>query len=146
MDPDGTATVSAREKSSGNSKSVVIAKSDRIGAEDIEPLIEEAERYDEQDGIHRARHASRRKLENYNYSIKRQLRAHVDIGSKAYNDDRKYLADAVQRIEDWLDIEGSTAVIDDIEEQFRRLIDRVERVAERPCRLDWWFCCRFWCW
>ena len=74
LSTDGILTVSACEKSTGKSKNITI-KNDtgRLSKEDIDRMVEEAEKFKQQDEEKHAAFESKNKVENYLYSTKSTL-------------------------------------------------------------------------
>ena len=74
LDMNGILTVSASEKSSGKSENITISDNKgRLSKDDIERMVEEAERYKEDDRIVCENIASKSKLESYVYVVKSSL-------------------------------------------------------------------------
>jgi heat shock protein 5 len=124
LDANGILRVSAGDKGTGKSESITI-KNDkgRLSAEDIERMVEEAEKYADEDKATRARIESRNGLENYAYSLKNQLADEDGLGGKIDDDDKEALMDAVKETQDWLEENASTAEAEDFDEQKQKLSD-----------------------
>ena len=74
IDNNGILTVSASEKSSGSSKNITISDSKgRLTAEDIERMVEEAEKFKETDKIMGDKIASKCRFESFVYDVKSSL-------------------------------------------------------------------------
>jgi heat shock protein 5 len=86
-------------------------------------MVEEAEKYAEEDKATRERIESRNKLENYAYSLKNQVNDQEGLGGKIEDDDKESLVEAIKEIQDWLEENGSEAVAEDFDEQFQKLSD-----------------------
>jgi heat shock protein 5 len=95
----------------------------RLSAEEIERMVEEAEKYAEEDKATRERIESRNGLENYAYSLKNQLNDDEGLGGKIDEDDKETLLEAVKEAQDWLEENAATAVSEDFDEQKQKLSD-----------------------
>jgi L1 cell adhesion molecule like protein len=74
LDMNGILTVSASENSSGKSSNITISNSKgRLSAEDIERMINEAEKFKDDDAVMAKRVASKCSLETYVYEVKSSL-------------------------------------------------------------------------
>ena len=81
LDANGILKVSAGDKGSGKMESITITNDKgRLSAEEIERMVEEAEKYAEEDKATRERIESRNGLENYAYSLKNQLNDDDGLG------------------------------------------------------------------
>merc|ERR1711998_593052 len=74
IDANGILNVSAMEKSTGKEQKITI-KNDkgRMSAEEIERLVQEAERYKSEDEANRARVEAKNAMENYCFSVKSSM-------------------------------------------------------------------------
>jgi heat shock protein 5 len=86
-------------------------------------MVEEAEKYAEEDKANRERIESRNKLENYAYSLKNQLNDDEGLGGKVEEDDKESLLEAVKETQDWLESNAADAAAEDFDEQFQKLSD-----------------------
>ncbi|KAF2123890.1 heat shock protein 70 [Dothidotthia symphoricarpi CBS 119687] len=124
LDANGMLKVSAIDKGTGKGESITITNDKgRLSAEDIERMVEEAEKYAEEDKATRERIESRNKLENYAYSLKNQINDDEGLGGKIDDDDKESLKDAIKEIQDWLEENAAEAVAEDFDEQFQKLSD-----------------------
>jgi len=124
LDANGMLKVSATDKGTGKGESITITNDKgRLSTEDIERMVEEAEKYAEEDKANRERIESRNKLENYAYSLKNQINDEEGLGGKIEDDDKESLKDAVKEIQDWLEENAATAASEDFDEQFQKLSD-----------------------
>merc|ERR1712086_43732 len=74
IDANGILNVNAIEKSTGKEQKITITNDKgRMSAEEIERLVQEAERFKSEDEANRARVEAKNALENYCYSMKSQL-------------------------------------------------------------------------
>jgi L1 cell adhesion molecule like protein len=103
IDANGILNVSALEKSTGKEQKITI-KNDkgRMSADEIERLVQEAERYKAEDEANRARVESKNGLENYLFQIKNSLNDDK-LAGKVSESDKKKVLDAVNDAQRWLD-------------------------------------------
>lgn len=124
LDANGILKVSAGDKGSGKMESITITNDKgRLTTEEIERMVEEAEKYADEDKATRERIESRNGLENYAYNLKNQLNDDEGLGGKIDEDDRETLLEAVKEAQDWLEENASTATSEDFDEQKQKLSD-----------------------
>ena len=74
VDANGILTVSAEEKTTGKKQNITITNDgSRLSADDIEKMVEEAEKFKEEDEITRKVQESRNGFENYLYQMKQTI-------------------------------------------------------------------------
>merc|ERR1712193_352418 len=114
IDVNGILRVSAEDKGTGSKESITITNDqNRLTPEDIERMINEAEKYAEEDRLLKERVESRNELESYLYGLKNQL-----------NDDETTIEEAVEEKIEWLS-ENDDADADD----FKAAKKEVEDIA-----------------
>jgi len=103
IDANGILNVSAVEKSTGKEQKITI-KNDkgRMSAEEIERLVQEAERYKSEDEANRARVEAKNALENYCFQVKASVNDEKLAAAIPAADKESILA-AVQSTTSWLD-------------------------------------------
>ena len=90
LDANGILRVSAGDKGTGKSTSITITNDKgRLSAEEIERMVEEAEKYAEEDKATRERIEARNGLETYSFGLKNQLNDEDNIGGKLDEDDKE---------------------------------------------------------
>lgn len=104
IDANGILIVSASDKSTGKSEKVTI-KNDkgRLNKDDIETMINEAERFKEEDARNAKIIEERNNLENYNYGIKSSL-DNEQLKEKFTETQRTELSKLVEDTQNWLEI------------------------------------------
>jgi len=124
LDANGILKVSAIDKGTGKGESITITNDKgRLSKEDIDRMVEEAEKYAEEDKAHKERIESRNKLENYAYSLRNQLKDDEGLGGKIEDEDKESLLEAVKETQDWLQSNADEAQAEDFDEQFQKLSD-----------------------
>ena len=117
LDANGILNVSAVEKSSGKESKITISNDKgRLSKEDIERMVDDAEKYKEEDDKHRATTEARNGYENAAYSLKASLSDTKDMPQEAA-DKLKAAADEAIR---WLD-ENPDATKEEYESRMREL-------------------------
>ncbi|XP_046667818.1 heat shock protein 68-like [Homalodisca vitripennis] len=101
IDANGIMNVSAKDNSSGRSKNIVI-KNDkgRLSKAEIERMLNDAEKYKEEDKKQRNRISGRNRLESYTFSV---MQALDDMGGKLSANDKMKARDACQDTLSWLE-------------------------------------------
>lgn len=84
-------------------------------------MVEEAEKYAEEDKATRERIEARNKLENYAYNLKNQVNDEEGLGGKIDDEDKETIMEAVKETQDWLDENAASAASEDFDEQFEKL-------------------------
>ncbi|KAJ6256212.1 Endoplasmic reticulum chaperone [Drechslerella dactyloides] len=122
LDANNILKVSAADKGTGKSESITI-KNDkgRLSQEEIDRMIEEAEKFAEEDKLVKEKIESRNGLENYAYSLKNQLADEEGLGGKIEEDDKETLQTAVKEAIEWLESNASTASKEDFDEAKEKL-------------------------
>ena len=120
IDANGILNVSAMEKSTGKEQRITITNDKgRMSADEIERLVQEAERYKAEDEANRARVEAKNGLENYAFSVKNTLNDEKIAGKISDVEKRKVL-DAVNSTTSWLE-SNQTAEKEEYEEKQRSL-------------------------
>ena len=120
LDANGILNVTAVEKSTGTTKNISI-KNDkgRMSAEEIERLVQEAERYKAEDEANRARIEAKNSLENYVFQIKNSINDEK-LADKIPAAEKTKVMDAVAAANKWLDTHQQ-AEKEEYEEQQKKL-------------------------
>jgi L1 cell adhesion molecule like protein len=123
IDANGILNVSACEKSSGKERKIQI-KNDkgRMSAEEIERLVEEAERYRAEDEANKNRIEAKNSLENYLFQIKNTLNDEKMEG-KIPEEDKEKINKVVTETTKWLDENQS-----ETKEEFEKKQKEVESI------------------
>merc|ERR1712065_48911 len=96
VDSDGILTVTATDKGTGSSESVTIESDTcRLSEEEIERMLEEAERFAEEDRMATEKIQARNGLESYAYSLRGQLDDPEKLGDQLDEDEIEELNDAI---------------------------------------------------
>ncbi|CAL1204491.1 unnamed protein product [Candida parapsilosis] len=118
LDANGILKVEAADKGTGKSESITITnEKGRLSKEDIDRMVEEAEKYAQQDQELKEKIEARNSLENYAHLLKGQL------SDKLKPDDRETLDDAIKETLEFIEDNFDTATAEEFEEQKQKLID-----------------------
>jgi L1 cell adhesion molecule like protein len=102
IDANGILNVSAVEKSQGKEQKITITiDKGRMSAEEIERLVQEAERYKSEDEANRARVEAKNSLENYAFQVRNSINDEK-LAEKVSEEDKKNVLDAVTSTTSWL--------------------------------------------
>jgi len=122
LDANGILKVSAGDKGTGNKEEITITNDKgRLTPEEIERMVEEAEKYAEEDKATAERVTARNALENYVFNLKNQVNDEEGLGGKIDEDDKETLKEAIKEAQDWIDDNASSALTEDFEEQREKL-------------------------
>ena len=102
MDANGILNVSATEKSTSKTNKITITNDKgRLSAEDIERMVEEAERFKAQDDLLREKIESKNKFESYLYQLKSSVSG--ELKDKLAENDKSLIESKIQEYQSWLD-------------------------------------------
>ncbi|KAF9489101.1 heat shock protein 70 [Pleurotus eryngii] len=118
IDANGIMKVSAADKGTGKSESVTIKnEKGRLSQEEIDRMVADAEKFAAEDEAQRKRIEALNSLSSYVYGLKSQLGDQEGLGGKLSDDDKKTILTTVKDITDWIDENGSSASVEDLEEK-----------------------------
>lgn len=127
LDANGILNVSASEKSTGKSNKITITNDKgRLTKEDIERMVEEAEKYKVEDEEIRAKIESKGGLENYIYQVTTSLTD--ELKGKMEEEDLKNLEEKVKEVQDLLDGSAdvkSKDVFDDAKKDLEKIFGEI---------------------
>jgi heat shock protein 1/8 len=103
LNADGILNVSAVDKSTGKSQNITITNDKgRLSKDEIERMINEAEKYAAEDDVARETIGARNSLENYVYSMRNTLEDEK-FKDKVESSDKETLDNAIKEAVSWLD-------------------------------------------
>lgn len=121
IDANGILNVSAEDKNTGKSQKITISNdSGRISKEDIEKMINEAEKFKEEDEKARARVDAKNELENYLFTMKSTLESNTSIPE----DSKKECVDFVNEKLSWLE-SNSTASTEEFQDVKKEVAEKL---------------------
>jgi len=103
IDANGILNVTAADKTTGKSNKITITNDKgRLSKEDIEKMVQEAEKYKADDEAHKSKVEAKNGLENYAYSMKNTM-GEEKIKDAISADDKKKMEDAINEAIEWID-------------------------------------------
>merc|ERR1712196_606534 len=102
IDANGILNVSAEDKGSGQKNKITITNDKgRLSKEDIERMVQDAEKYKAEDDSHKERVEAKNSLENFSYCMKNKISEEkAELCSPA---DKTTIENAIQNTISWLD-------------------------------------------
>ncbi|XP_033843483.1 heat shock 70 kDa protein 1-like [Periophthalmus magnuspinnatus] len=103
IDANGILNVSAVDKSTGKENKITITNDKgRLSKEEIEKMVQDAEKFKAEDEVQRNRVSAKNALEAYVFTVKNSIQDEA-VSSKLSQDDRKKLLDKCDETMSWLD-------------------------------------------
>jgi heat shock protein 5 len=131
IDANGILQVSAEDKGTGNKEKITITNDqNRLTPEDIEQMIQDAERFADDDKKLKERVESRNELESYAYSLKNQINDKEKLGAKISDEEKEKIEEAVNEKIAWLE-ENQEAEGEDFKAQKKELEDIVQPIIAK---------------
>ncbi|KAK2143586.1 hypothetical protein LSH36_829g00103 [Paralvinella palmiformis] len=104
IDVNGILKVTAEDKGTSNKNSITINNDqNRLSPEDIERMINDAEKFADDDKKLKERVESRNELESYSYSLKNQIADKEKLGGKLSDEDKETIENATDEQIKWLE-------------------------------------------
>ena len=120
IDANGILNVSAEDKTTGKKNKITITNDKgRLSKEDIERMVQEAEKYKEEDEAHTKKIEAKNSLENYAYSMRNTINED-GVKDKIDAADKESIEKAVNEAISWLD-SNQMAEQDEFEDKLKEL-------------------------
>ncbi|CAK7336329.1 unnamed protein product [Dovyalis caffra] len=120
IDANGILNVSAEDKASGVKNKITITNDKgRLSKEDIERMVQEAEKYKAEDEQVKKKVEAKNALENYAYNMRNSVRDEK-VGGKLDPADKQKIEKAIEETMDWLD-RNQLAEVDEFEDKLKEL-------------------------
>merc|ERR1712018_547375 len=104
IDANGILNVSASDKSTGSKEKITITNDKgRLSADEIERMVNDAEKFKADDEKQKERVEARNELESYAYSLKNQISDTEKLGGKLSDSEKQTIEEAVNEQIEWLD-------------------------------------------
>ncbi|XP_073696266.1 endoplasmic reticulum chaperone BiP-like [Garra rufa] len=104
IDQNNILRVTAEDKGTGNKNKITITNDqNRLTPEDIERMVNEAERFAEEDKKLKERIDARNELEYYTYSLKNQIGDKEKLGGILSSDNKEAIEKAIEEKIEWLE-------------------------------------------
>jgi L1 cell adhesion molecule like protein len=120
IDANGILNVSAEDKTTGIKNKITITNDKgRLSSDEIERLVQEAEKYKAEDEAHKKKVDAKNGLENYAYNMKNTI-SDEKVADKIDPEDKKKIETAIEETISWLD-NNQLAEIDEFEDKTKEL-------------------------
>merc|ERR1712130_58500 len=120
IDANGILNVSAEDKGTGSKNKIVITNDKgRLSKDEIERMVQEAEKYKVEDEEHKKRIVAKNSLENYAFNMRNTIRDDK-VGGKLSAEDKATIEKAVEETIQWLD-GNQLAEVDELEAKLKEL-------------------------
>ncbi|KAL8497278.1 hypothetical protein ACS0TY_020822 [Phlomoides rotata] len=120
IDANGILNVSAEDKTAGVKNKITITNDKgRLSKDEIERLVQEAERYKAEDEAVKKKVEAKNALENYAYSMRTTIKDEK-IGPKLGSSEKEKIEKAVDEAIEWLD-RNQLAEVDELEDKLKEL-------------------------
>ncbi|BBN01556.1 heat shock 70kDa protein 1/6/8 [Marchantia polymorpha subsp. ruderalis] len=120
IDANGILNVSAEDKTTGQKSKITINNDKgRLSKEEIEKMVQDAERYKSEDEDHKKKIESKNSLENYAYNMRNTIKDEK-IASSLQAADKKKIEEAVEAAIEWLD-NNQLAEADEFDDKMKEL-------------------------
>ena len=131
IDVNGILRVAAEDKGTGNKEKITITNDqNRLTPEDIERMVNEADKFADEDKKVKEKVEARNELESYTYSLKNQVGDKEKLGGKLSEEDKKTVLDAVEKKIEWLD-KNHEADTEEFKKQKKELEDIVQPIVSK---------------
>lgn len=121
IDVNGILKVSAEDKGSGSKQSITITNDhNRLKPEDIDRMIQDAEKFADDDKKLKERVEAKNELESYAYSLKAQINDKEKLGGKLSDEEKTKIEEAAQDAIKWLE-SNAQAEASDMKEKKKEL-------------------------
>jgi heat shock protein 5 len=126
IDANGLLKVTGEDKGTGNKEKITINNDqNRLSDEDIERMINDAEKFADDDKKVKDRVEARNELEGYAYSLKNQLADKEKLGGKLTDEDKEIVEKAVTEEIEWLEANQEAE-----DEEFRQHKKDLEEIVQ----------------
>lgn len=121
IDVNGILKVSAEDKGSGSKQSITITNDhNRLKPEDIDRMIQDAEKFADDDKKLKERVEAKNELESYAYSLKTQINDKEKLGGKLSDEEKTKIEEAAQDAIKWIE-SNAQADASDMKEKKKEL-------------------------
>jgi heat shock protein 5 len=131
IDVNGILHVTAEDKGTGNKNKITITNDhNRLSPEDIERMINDAEKFAEEDKRVKEVVEARNEIESYAYSLKNQIGDKEKLGGKLSDDEKTTIETAVDETISWLDA-NKEATSEELKERKKDLEGKVQPIISK---------------
>lgn len=131
IDVNGILRVTAEDKGTGKKEKIEITNDhNRLSPEDIDRMINDAEKFADDDKKVKERVEARNELESYAYSLKNQVGDKEKLGAKLSSEDKTTVEEATDKAIKWLD-SNKDASTEELKQQKKELEDVVQPIISK---------------
>ena len=131
VDVNGILRVSAEDKGTGKKEKITITNDqNRLSPEDIERMVNDAEKFADADKKVKEQVDAKNDLESYAYSLKNQLKDKDKLGGKLSEDDKKTIEEATEKAISFLE-SNADASAEKLKEQKKELEEKVQPIVSK---------------
>lgn len=131
IDANGVLHVSAEDKGTGNKESITITNDqNRLSPEDIERMVNDAEKFKEEDEKVKAQIEAKNGLESFGYSLKNQLDDKEKLGGKVSEDEKAKMTEAIDKALKFVE-ENPNASVDEFEAAKKEMESVVQPIISK---------------
>ena len=138
IDANGILNVNAVEKSSGKAEKITVNnEKGRLSADDIEKMVNEAEKFKDEDSKQRERIEQRNALDGYMFSVKQSLNDD-NLKDKWSSEDKELIQTKLNDVQEWYDANGEASKEDyeqkqkELEQIFTPLMTKMSQSNQQP--------------
>ncbi|CAK5089977.1 unnamed protein product [Meloidogyne enterolobii] len=131
IDVNGILHVTAEDKGTGNKNKITITNDhNRLSPEDIERMVNDAEKFAEEDKRVKETVTLRNELESHAYQLKNQIDDKEKLGGKLSDDDKKTIETSVDQVISWLDA-NREATVEELEARKKEFESKVQPIITK---------------
>ena len=131
IDVNGILKVTAEDKGTGTKNEIVIQNdNNRLSPEDIERMINDAEKFAAEDDAQKSKVEAKNELESYAYSLKNQIGDKEKLGAKLSDEDKETIEAALDEKIKWLE-SNPDADTEEFKEQKKELDGIVQPIMSK---------------
>jgi heat shock protein 5 len=131
IDVNGILHVTAEDKGTGNKNKITITNDhNRLSPEDIERMINDAEKFADEDKKLKERVDAKNELESFAYSLKNQLSDKEKLGGKLTGEDKETVEKAVEEAITWME-SNTEASTEELQEKKKELEGTVQPIISK---------------
>ena len=131
LDVNGILTVSAEDKGTGKKNNIVIDNNqNRLSKEDIARMIQESEKFADEDKKMKEKVEAKNELESYAYSLKNQVNDKEKLGAKLSEEEKEIVTKAIEETIKWLEA-NAAAEKEDFAQQKKVLEEIVQPIISK---------------
>merc|ERR1719300_1821529 len=131
IDANGILVVSAEDKGTGNKEKITITNDqNRLTPEDIERMINDAEKFADEDAKLKGKVEARNELESYAYSLKNQIGDKEKLGGKLSDEEKEKIEEIISETIAWLE-ENQEAEAEDLKAQKKEMEDIIQPIIAK---------------